>query len=127
KDPQRAGRPGDQAAGGRSEQGDQNDRFAPDPVGEASENRGDHELGGRERGEQKADGRRTGAETLGVQREDRGDDAETDQVEGHGGPDGPVAAWKGVSPARSPSSHGQQVRIPVTARASRLSSGSTQR
>ena len=82
---------GDETAHRRAEQRDDDHRLAPDSVAEAAEHRRHHELGERETGEEEPHRETRRTEPFGVARQDGHHDAETDQVEGDRGPDGPVA------------------------------------
>ena len=91
KDRQRPGEAGHEAADGRPAQCHHEYWLAPDPVRQPAPPRRGEELRQRERGHDR--GREPGVrpEVLGVQRKDREDDAEADQVDRDGGPQDAVA------------------------------------
>ena len=88
---QRAGQPGQKGADRCADEGEDEHSLASDPVRDPAPHRREQQLGHRERGEHRADRERAGVEARGVEREQREDDAEADEVDGHGRPYGPEA------------------------------------
>ena len=68
----------------RAEQADQDDGLAPDLIRPAAPDRREQELHQREAGAEQPDRERRRAERLGVERQQRNDDAETEQVDEDG-------------------------------------------
>jgi hypothetical protein len=89
--PQRTCSAGDEAADRRTDQPDDDDRLATDPIRQPAEQRRTHQLGERVGGEQQTNGEAGCAEPFGIPAEDRHDDPEADEIERDRGPDRPVA------------------------------------
>jgi len=80
---QRAGNAEEHIADRRTDERDQEHRAPPEPVGEPTEDGREDELHDRERGHQEAEDHRRGSVLLGIERQNRDDDAETHQIDEH--------------------------------------------
>ena len=79
--PQRLGESEDHVGHEGSEQPDEQNGPAPNPIGQPSPDRREQELHQRVRGREQTNGERRGTEGLGVERQQRDDDAEAKEID----------------------------------------------